>query len=198
MLYAFAKLLFRIYFALFYRVRTEGLENVPETGPVILCSNHPTGLDMFLIGTRIPRRKVHYMAKAELFRNRFLAFLLRRLAAFPISRGKGDVGSVKTVYRLLKQNQIVGVFPEGTRTKKKDPNRRKAGAALFAHHSKAPILPVAIDRPFRIFGKVRVIFGKPFYLDEPEGHVQGESYTKNELLEGSEIIINRIYGLINQ
>lgn len=198
MLYAFAKAIFRLYFALFYRIKTEGLENVPKDGPVIMCTNHPTALDMFLVGTRIPKRKVHFMAKAELFRNKILAFLLRHVAAFPISRGLGDVGSVKTVYRLLANNQIVGVFPEGTRTKKRDPNKRKAGAALFALHSKAPIMPVAIEGVFKMFRKVRVIFGKPFFLNEPEGHAHGESYTKKELLQGSEEIINRIYALIEQ
>lgn len=197
MLYAFARFIFQVYFALFYRVRTEGLENVPKTGPVLMCANHPTGLDMFLIGTRM-KRQINYMAKAELFRNKILAYLLKHIAAFPVSRGKGDVGSVKTAYKLLEDGKIVGIFPEGTRTKKKDIGKRKAGAALFAFHSDAPILPVAIDGEYKMFKKVRVVFGEPFYLKQPEGHVEGANYPKEELLKGSEDILNRIYELVGQ
>ena len=198
MLYTFVKSMFRVYFALFYKVRTEGLENIPKTGPLLMCANHPTGLDMFLIGTRIPKRQVHYMAKAELFRNKILAFLLKHVGAFPVSRGKGDVGSVKTAYKLLEDGKIVGVFPEGTRTKKKDIKKRKAGAALFALHSNAQILPVAIDGEYKLFKKVRVVFGEPFYLNEQGERAQSVNYSKEELLNGSEVILNRIYALIGQ
>ena len=83
MLYGFGKILFMIYFRLFYRIKTTGIENIPSSGPVLLCANHPTALDMFLIGVKVPKRKVHYMAKAELFRNRILAWALKHLGAFP-------------------------------------------------------------------------------------------------------------------
>ena len=197
MLYYIAKFFLTIYFALFYHIKTIGLNNIPKTGPVLLCANHPTGLDMFLISVRVPRM-VHYMAKMELFKNKIIGFFLKQVGAFPISRGTGDVGSVKTVYKLLDKGKIVGVFPEGTRTKKKDLKKRKAGAALFALHSSAPILPVAIEGEFKLFQKMRIVFGEPYHLEEQMQQNGNVSHSKEELLKTSEDIINNIYSLIGQ
>ena len=196
MLYSIARVIFTVYFKLFYRIKVTGKENIPKTGPVIICANHPTALDMFLIGANVPKRKVHFMAKAELFRNRFLAWIIRHLGAFPVHRGKGDVGSVKTLLKLLEQGEIVGVFPEGTRSKKKDPNKRKAGIALFALASGAPVLPVAIKN-FRPFHKVEMIFGKPYRLHSESGEGR-KTYSREELQRLSYDIIESIYSLMGQ
>jgi len=194
MLYKIGKFLFYIYFSLFRRVKVEGMENVPKEGPLLLYANHPSAWDMILIGVYM-KRKVHYMAKAELFRNPFLAWLFRSLGAFPVNRGKGDVGSIKTVFRLLEEGKVVGIFPEGTRTPNKDPRKRKMGAALLAARSKAPVLPVGVVWSKKIFSRVRLVFGKPFIV-QPEK--EGEHTGKDELMNITSDIIDRIYALIGQ
>lgn len=194
MLYRIGKILFYIYFRIFKRVTVEGRENIPKQGPVLLCSNHPSAWDMFLIAVFV-KRKVHYMAKVELFRNPILAFILKCLGAFPVSRGKGDVGSVKTVFRLLDEGKVVGIFPEGTRTPGKDPKKRKAGAAMIAARSKAPVIPVGVVWNKKIFSKVRLVFGEPFFVraEMEDGHIG-----KDELMHLTEDILDRIYALIGQ
>jgi len=194
MLYNFGKFLFYIFFSLFRRVKIEGRENVPKEGPLLLFANHPSAWDMILIGVFM-KRKVHYMAKAELFKNPFLAWLFKSLGAFPVKRGKGDVGSVKTVFRLLDEGKVVGIFPEGTRTPGKDPKKRKMGAALLATRSKAPVLPVGVVWNKKIFSKVRLVFGKPFIIQNEK---DSEHLGKEELMDITSDIIDRIYALIGQ
>ncbi len=191
MLYNFAKILFRIYFALFYRVKVEGIENIPEEGPVLLYANHPSAWDMILIACFM-KRKIHFMAKVELFKNPLFAYILRKLGAFPISRGTGDVGSIKTVFKLLKQGKVVGIFPEGTRTPKKNLNKGKGGAAMFALRSNAPVLPVAVVWNKKKFTTLRLVFGETFVLEGKK------NAPKSELIEETKNILNRIYGLIGQ
>jgi 1-acyl-sn-glycerol-3-phosphate acyltransferase len=196
MLYAVGKFLVWLFFALFFRIRVSGRENIPPKGPFLMYANHVHALDMFLIASKMKPR-VHYMAKAELFKNKILAFLLKHVGAFPVHRGKGDVGSIKTVYRLLEKGSVVGIFPEGTRTKKKDLTKKKGGAALMALTSGVPILPVAVEGSFKLFSRISVVYGKPFSL-EIEAQQESGKYTKEELNEASVEILNRIYALIGQ
>ncbi|NMA66257.1 MAG: 1-acyl-sn-glycerol-3-phosphate acyltransferase [Clostridiaceae bacterium] len=192
MLYRFAKLLFQIYFALFYRVKVEGKENIPEDGPFLMYANHPSAWDMILIACYM-KRQIHFMAKVELFKNPIFAFVLRRLGAFPVSRGKGDIGSVKTVFKLLKKGKIVGIFPEGTRTPKKDLTKSRSGAAMFAIRSKVPVLPVGVEWNGRLFSKLRLVFGEPYVLES-----DNEIVTKTDFKEQTKAILNNIYALIGQ
>lgn len=194
MLYNIGKFLFYIYFRLFRRVKIEGRENIPKEGPLLLYANHPSAWDMILIGVFM-KRKVHYMAKAELFKKPFLAWLFRSLGAFPVNRGKGDVGSVKTVFRLLDEGKVVGIFPEGTRTPRKDPQKRKAGAALLAARSGVPVMPVGVVWNKKIFSRVSLVFGKPFIVQTEN---EGEHIGKDKLMEITSDIIDKIYALIGQ
>jgi len=190
-----ARFLVNLYFTIFYRVELINKENVPERGAALLCSNHVGAMDMFFIGYKI-KRLVHYMAKSELFRIPVIGAIIRWLGAFPVNRGKGDVGAMKTVFRLLDEGKIVGIFPEGTRTRGKiDVNRKiKPGIALMAIKSDVPIIPVAIKGSYKLFGKVKVIFGQPFKLDVDKN----KKYNKEELAEISKMIMNKIYSLMEE
>jgi 1-acyl-sn-glycerol-3-phosphate acyltransferase len=192
MLYRIARAVMALYILLFHRITIVGRENIPKTGPVLMFANHPSAFDMFLIACLI-KRKVHFMAKAELFENRILGFLIRRIGAFPVHRGKGDAGSVKSAMALLARGEVVGIFPEGTRTRVRNHDRKKGGAALLAYHTDAPILPVAVDGQYRIFRKMRVIYGKPFHLNPPAG----AKADREELYAGTCEILDRIYALMD-
>ncbi|HHV28885.1 lysophospholipid acyltransferase family protein [Acetivibrio mesophilus] len=191
----FIRAIFNIFFTLFYRVRIIGIENVPAKGSVLLCSNHIAELDMFFIGYKL-KRLVRYMAKKELFNIPLLSIFFRKLGAFPVSRGKGDVGAIKTALNLLEEGHIVGIFPEGTRLKnRKDTNIKvKPGAALLAQKSGAAILPVAISGSYRPFSKIKIVFGKPFTLDLDKD----KKYTNSELVEISEGIMKKVYSLLEE
>nr|WP_010250151.1 lysophospholipid acyltransferase family protein [Acetivibrio cellulolyticus] len=185
----------KIVFSLLYRVKIVGMENVPKDGALILCANHNGEMDMFFIGYRL-KRLVHYMAKEELFKNPLLGGFIRWLGAFPVKRGKADVEAIKTSLKLLENNEILGIFPEGTRMKKKAANsiRVKPGVALIAQKSGAPIIPVAVMGSYKPFSKIKIVFGKPFSIDLNKDN----KYTNSELVEISENIMSKVYALMEE
>ena len=100
-----------------FKTQYIGRENVPKTGSLIIASNHRNSYDPGLIAAaRV--RKIHYMAKLELFNlNKLASWMLRHLNAFPISRGTGDQRSLNYAIRLVEEGKVLGIFPEGTRSK---------------------------------------------------------------------------------
>ena len=154
------KLLFRVHW------QDRGNEPGTESGPYLVCANHQTALDVLFLAAVLRRQQPHFMAKAELFKVPFLGWLIRKLGAFPVARGKGDVGAIKHAIRLLGEGRSVGVFPQGTRC----PGRElrdcnvKAGAGMIAARTGAQVLPVYIKmkgRRWRFLRRVDVIVGKP-------------------------------------
>lgn len=103
-----------------YRVDVKGLENLPKHS-VLLCPNHSTDLDPVLIGLCLPLDyHLHFMAKAELFDNRALAWLIRTLGAFPVQRDGKDIQSIKTAMQVLHKGENLLIFPRDD-----DPGRRR-------------------------------------------------------------------------
>lgn len=184
---------------LIFRVRWKNRSNEParETGPYIVCANHQTALDVIFLAVALRRQQPHFMAKAELFKVPFLGWLVRKLGAFPVSRGTGDVGAVKHAIRLLKSEHSVGVFPQGTRCAGRELRdcNVKAGAGMIAARTGAQVLPVYIKmkgRRWRFLRPVTVIVGKPIpfadfgYNPEAAGEyarITGEIYEQICLLD---------------
>lgn len=136
------------------------------------------------------------MAKEELFKIPLLGGIIRQLGAFPVKRGKGDIESIKTAIKLVRDGHILGIFPEGTRTAKKGAGtvKAKAGAALIAVKAEAPVIPVAIKGSYKLFSKVKIIFGKPYRLD-----TAGETKPSgSDLTDMSQDIMDRIYNLLEE
>ena len=110
---------------------------MPRKGAYILACNHISNLDPVVIGISTPRR-LHFMAKAELFKQPFVAWWLRKLWAFPIKRGEADFGALKESLKWLKKGEPVLVFPEGTRRKEDKPVNPQPGTGFIALKSQAP------------------------------------------------------------
>lgn len=162
-MYRFFRQCFRYFFYLFFRWEVIGKEKIPVEGPVVLCCNHINNLDPPLVGASI-ERQVYFMAKEELFRIPVLSWLLRRFGSFPINRGKSDKQALKTSLELLKQGKLLGVFPEGTRSKTGDLGEAHTGAAFIALKGEAVVVPAAIVSSYRLFGKLVIRFGDPIDL----------------------------------
>ena len=151
-----------------FNVRVKGRKNEPRRaeGPYLVCANHQTVLDPVFICAATRRQQPHFMAKEELFRVPLLGFLVRKLGAYPVARGKSDVGAVKRTVNLLKGGTSVGMFPQGTRCAERDPRdcKIKFGAGMIAAHTGAQVLPVHIkmkNYKWRFLRRVTVIIGEP-------------------------------------
>ncbi|MGC4046036.1 MAG: lysophospholipid acyltransferase family protein [Armatimonas sp.] len=152
-------------------IEVKGEENLPKEGAVLLVSNHISYLDPCLIGDGSPRR-VSFMAKAELFENKLLNWLLRGVDCFPVRRGEADTSAIKAVLSQLKEGRCVVIFPEGKRSPDGDLQEAEEGAAMLATRTGCPVVPVYVsgtnkllDRKGRLHrAKVSMSIGEPFTL----------------------------------
>ncbi|MBQ8974603.1 MAG: 1-acyl-sn-glycerol-3-phosphate acyltransferase [Oscillospiraceae bacterium] len=174
--YRFAYRLLAWIFFVFFGLRIKGRENVPE-GAAMVCSPHSSVLDpLFLaVGLGI-RHHIHYMAKKELFSGKIFGRIVSMLGAFPVDRGKNDVTAIKTAMQYLKQGEKVGIFPEGTRVSADDTVAAKSGAVKIADKTNSPVLPVYLQRGKKLFGRVCVVIGKPYYVNPDRVRLNNEQY----------------------
>ena len=150
------------FFKLIYRMKYIGRENVPENGAYILASNHRLATDPIMLGMGL-KRQVLFMAKEELFKNKFISWFLRKLGAFPVSRGKADTGSIRHFENALENGALMGIFIEGTRSKDGEFLPPKNGCSLIAYDTKTPVIPVCHTK---IGSRLYFHYGKPLSLED--------------------------------
>lgn len=193
-LYRFAKTFLPWFFRSTMPFLVHDAGNMPQTGAVILCCNHASNTDPIRLAYT-QKRQIFYMAKEELFRNRFLAHLLHRLGAFPVARGKSDIGAVNLARRHLQEGDVLGLFIEGTRSKDGNLQRPKAGAAMLAANCRVPILPCCITAKGggvpKMFRKVIIAYGELIQPEELGIH----NGTPGEYRAASQMVMERIAAL---
>ncbi len=150
-------------FKLLYRYKSVNEFEIPEKQGFIVACNHLSYSDPVLLGL-CQKRRLFFMAKSELFRNKFFAVLIRSLGAFPVERGAGDNEAIKTGEDLIRDGEVMTIFIEGGRTKTGELMRPRSGCALVAQQMQVPIIPACITivgNPKRLFSKRVIHFGKP-------------------------------------
>ena len=176
---SFLSLIYKISF----RVKITG--KVPEEGAYILCCNHINYLDAAAV-VLFNKRKVNFVAKEDLFMHRSLMWLGHLFDAIPIKRDMQDIEAMKRCLKVLKNGELLGIFPEGTRNGLAKNGKAKNGAAFMAIKSKAKVIPVGIHGSFKPFSKVYINYGETIDLS---------NYTKEQLDEATERIMNEIVAL---
>ena len=164
-LYPFGKAVVSLALYPLYRVKVIGKENFPQEGGVLLCTNHIDNLDPPVVGMTCPR-PVHFMAKQELFDAPILKSILPNVNAFPVKRGMSDRQALRNALSILKSGNVVGLFPEGTRSEDGKLRKGLAGAGFFALKGDAFVVPCAIIGPYKPFKRLKVIYGKPIDMTE--------------------------------
>jgi len=163
-----------------FRLRDEGVENLPREGGYVLAANHTSNLDPWPLGLPLwPKRYLRFMAKSELFWWP-MGPIITAGGAFPVRRGERDVEAIQTAVELTRKGHVVAMFPHGTRERKglvkKYQPRSHTGAARIALLAGVPLVPAAIrgtDRLIRL-GPLRVRYGKPIEVDDIDARDQSE------------------------
>lgn len=167
-LYSFGRVVCAPLMKLLFRTKFINRNNIPQEGRYIICSNHLSYADPVLIALG-QKRKVRFMAKAELFKNKFFAALIRSLGAFPIYRGNGDMESINVGEQILKDGGVMVIYFEGKRSKTGEFLRPKSGAMLIAFQTDTPIVPACITPqkgPLKFFRKTVISYGEPVTVRE--------------------------------
>ncbi|MEO5952071.1 MAG: lysophospholipid acyltransferase family protein [Chloroflexia bacterium] len=167
----------RVFFWLIFHslwpLKIVGKDNVPQSGSALIVSNHLSMVDPFVVCFGA-HRLVSFMGKEELFRTPLVGFLVRKLGAFPVDRSRRDPASMRIALTLLKDGELLGMFPEGSRSATGELQELRAGAARLASRTRAPIVPVAVVNTdhalppgkFLRPARISVVFGEPFELTE--------------------------------
>lgn len=178
-----------IWCKVYYRAEIIGLENIPKEGPLIFCGNHRTYLDPPLM-VATAKRDMKFLAKEELYNNKFLAFLGGVFEAIPVKRDEKDVTAIKASLKFLKSGQCIALFPEGTRNGLEKGEKVKDGVAFFAVRSGAKVVPCGIKGGTKENRKVTITYGRPLDYSEYKG-----TKDKEKLEEITEEIMDKIIEL---
>lgn len=177
----------------------EGMDRLPRSG-VLLCPNHSSNWDPILVALRLPiNYRLHIMAKEELFHNPLLGWLLKKVGAFPVSRGNNDINAVKQSIQALKDGDNLLIFSEGTTIHNGVgytdglPAHAKAGVAMIGVRTGATLVPVFVDGEKKLFRRTRIIFGEPY-----EPHYTGRRGTAEEMQKIADDLLEQAYALGGQ
>ena len=181
MLLNLLKFIFRTYFRTFYKVEVIGLDNIPQTGAVILTCNHVSNFDPPLVGGFVGlRRDPIYIIKKELVSIPVVGRALKSFGFIAIDRYRkgGDLHSLKQALNVIKEGKALFIFPEGTRSKTGKPIKPKAGIGFLLWHCQAPVIPIRVFNTEKLpfTRNLKVVIGKPFMLEKQEGKQTKEQF----------------------
>ena len=166
-------------------IETHGVENIPREGGVLLVSNHISLLDPVIVGSAA-NREIHFMARSNVFNVPLLGPLISVFNAYPVNRGRPDLGALRRTITLLKKGNAALIFPEGTRSFDGKLGKAHDGACFIAHRANVPTIPVYHKGAEKMMprgskrirrAKISVTFGKPIDFSHiVESEIKREMY----------------------
>lgn len=187
------KVIYYGFYKIVYRIKKVNEKNIPNEGAYIICANHVNMLDALAVVCGC-KRKVRFICKESMFKNKALCWALKLADTIPLNREKNDIESMKRSLKALKNGDILGVFPEGTRKGMEKNLKAKSGAAFFSLKTGTKVIPLGIQGSFKPFTKVKLIFGEPLDFSE----YYGKEKDKEALEKVTNIIMDNIVMLTNK
>ena len=151
--------IFKILVFIVFDLKVHNADRINNSeGGLIVCGNHISMIDPVILAVS-SKRQIHFMGKKELFDKKILGYVFKKLGAFPVDREGVSMSAIKSSMAVLKDNNVLGIFPEGTRVKEYDEKNAKPGIALIANKTKANIIPFYIKGHYKFRGKIEIFFG---------------------------------------
>lgn len=192
--YRIARAIVGFLLRLWYKCEFYGTENQPTDRGYVICCNHRSMLDPIFLALKT-KKQIHYMAKEELFKNKLFGRILKALGAFPVSRGTGDLSAIKQSVDLLRSGHVLGLFPEGTRSKTDELLRFKAGVVVVAAKGGADVLPASVwytGKGFR--SKMIIRYGEII----PKEQLQIEEHSSKQIKGAVLLLQTKIEALVEE
>ena len=175
----------RFIFKIIYRQRIVNKSRLDFDGAMIFCGNHSHNFDAIFVAIN-SRRTINFMAKKELFANKFFTWFFKTLHAIPVSRDGNDLYSLKLALKALKSGEVLGIFPQGRREDGLSLQTEfKPGISILAVKTKTPVIPIYISENKRLFSKIDIVVGEPIELSE----YYDKKLTNEEYVEIAQSII---------
>ena len=191
MLYKIFRPIMWFVYKLLYRVKVFNRKGVIQNEKSIVICNHLGKADVCVV-SELYKNNVHYLAKAEAFKCKFVAWVLKKFGVIPIDRDNPSISSIKEGLKVLKDGKVLGIFPEGTRNKDNTSIQPlKTGVALFAIKGQAKIVPIILQDRIKLFKTNYAIVGEPFELSE----FYGKKFTDEVANEATQIVYNKMVEL---
>lgn len=143
MFYIFIRSIAKLFIRIKFRMEIIGMEHIPENGPVIVAANHTSNYDPIILFSAF-QRKIHFLAKHELFRSRLSNWFFNKLHAIPVDRGGVVIRPVRHSLKVINEGEVLGIFPEGSRCKNGEMVKPKKGVVFLGLKTRAPILPIVL------------------------------------------------------
>ncbi|MHB1483139.1 MAG: lysophospholipid acyltransferase family protein [Saccharofermentanales bacterium] len=172
---------------IFYRVEYVDFDKFPKSGPAIIVANHQHTFDVSVIHCKV-KPWINWVAKRELTDIPFIGRLILKMGVLSVDRSKKDLSVAKMMFQKLRNKEIIGIFPQGTRVKDESYIGKiipKTGAVHFAIRTKTPITPIGIKGNFKLFSKIRVVVGDPIYFSDD-----------TDLMQKTIFVMSKVYELI--
>ena len=182
MIFWIVKIITFIPLCIFCPTKIVGKKNLPK-GKFILVCNHKSNIDYIYLFTRI-WKKQYVLAKKSVFKKGFISWLFKACGGIPVDRDNVEIDTIKSCLKVLKNNNILTIFPEGTRNKtNSDLLEFKAGASIFAVRANAPVVPIFITKKPKLFCINKIIIGEPIFFDNSYKGQDGTNKANNEIRE---------------
>ena len=187
-MYHFCQIIATPFIRMCFPTKFIGKKHIPK-GACIIASNHTSNMDVVNLATHTWEKK-YYLAKKELFKNKFIGWVFKKWGAIPIDRQGNDLGAIKESLRVLKNNKKLVIFPEGPRNNNEDMQlgQVKQGTAMMAIKAKVPVVPMFVLKKPKFGRRNKVFVGEPFTLEQ----FYGKKLGGEELEAASKIVEEKI------